>query len=474
MTNSKLRLVGKSAAENGLSRTVTYLSQFTQDEDTQRYQCTYDTLNKFLGELVDCTSSLYSYLDSKNQIHLDEAQLEFVKQRQIDISAKRQKIDASEKSDNLITIGRDDLTVIVAGVVQALGVDNISQKSDKSAALSVKPAKHHVKKTSDISSPVAAISQPDASLETEQAKSSIESIQVPFNEAEANVEPEELDATADQTSSIKRRSFDGKPLWNDVYWYRKEKLPNNYTRYCKEILNRISKKFSKRISETTDHLPFADNAAEFLRMANEYFNVRFAFNRKDGHKFYPELYGEYLTDFCIGYANAFVEGSLDDFRDDFESWKQLVQAGKCKYSAPRSVGWIFRDLSNPKTATPSAYVNKTAVIFAQYLWDTVLTYGRPYRCAVEILEGETHVGNRDLESDVMKSLKISKLNCAAFAGMFGYKRINALLGIESLSASDMADKPEDVDFDDLQFQNTKIKCDRMVSSQIKHMNSTAA
>lgn len=463
MAVSKLRLVGKSAAENGLSRTVNYLSQFTQDEETQRYQCTYDTLNKFLGELVDCTSSLYSYLDSKNQIHLDEEQLEFVRQHQIEVSASRRSIENAISDNDVITVRREDLTVIIAGVVQALGVNNIQQSGDKS--------EHKVKKNN----PKRKVEEPKLDKTAEKASkpnpeiypAEVSASQIQGNDLEEITVPFDGSVKENEKEGPKRRSFDKKPLWDSVYWYKRETLPEGYSKNYKIIINSMTERVSSYTEDHRETTLFADNISEVMKMMDEYFNIRFAFNRKDGHKFYPELYTEYLVDFCIGYANAYVEGTLEDFKSEFSDWKGLVRAGKCKYSAPKSVGWIFRDFSNPKTATPSVYINKTSLIFAQYLWQEIQRIANPTKCVLYM----THKDDSKLTFiQGAEVVSMSKLAIYNFVELYGYQRINAVLGFkfDDDLASDTYKSKED------QFKYACKKLESLSKKLIPSLESEAA
>lgn len=368
MNNSKIHLVNKYSAENGLSRAVSYLSQFQPNEDIQRYQCTYDSLNAFLTELTECTSNLYSYLDTKGKLTVDEATLSKIRDNQL-IRSRREPLkqevskdvpDAEdtvlsqpslEAQDDVLTIRHSDLNLIISDVFSAV-IKQLPQLQEKPIKASKK--KSTTKQKGDNLKVVNA--------ESHEIQGDVSDIPVPFDENKQQSEK------ITEEPEAKRRKFDGKKLWDDVDWYEKIDLPKNYTKDYKLIIHEIN----KGIQETYDtKSPIHDNVTELSNMLDEYFSVRFAYNRHDGHKFYPELYKEYLSAFTIGYAHAIVKGELDSFRDEFGTWINDVKSGKNKYSAPSSVGWVFRDLSNPKTATPDAYIDKNTIIVAQLLWGQI-------------------------------------------------------------------------------------------------------
>lgn len=368
MNNSKIHPVNKYSAENGLSRAVSYLSQFQPNEDIQRYQCTYDSLNAFLTELTECTSNLYSYLDTKGKLTVDEATLSKIRDNQL-IRSRREPLkqevskgvpDAEDTvlsqpslaaQDDVLTIRHSDLNLIISDVFSAV-IKQLPQLQEKPIKASKK--KSTTKQKEDNLKAV--------NTESHEIQGDVSDIPVPFDEN--NHQSEKITEEPEE----KRRKFDGKKLWDDVDWYEKIDLPKNYTKDYKLIIHEIN----KGIQETYDtKSPIHDNVTELANMLDEYFSVRFAYNRHDGHKFYPELYKEYLSAFTIGYAHAIVKGDLDSFRDEFGTWINDVKSGKNKYSAPSSVGWVFRDLSNPKTATPDAYIDKNTIIVAQLLWGQI-------------------------------------------------------------------------------------------------------
>lgn len=368
MNNPKLHLVNKYSAENGLSRAVSYLSQFQPNEDIQRYQCTYDSLNSFLAELTECTSNLYSYLDTKGKLTVDEDTLSKIRGNQL-IRSRSEALRSEEskaipevkeqvvsqpspvEQEDVLTIRHSDLNLIISDVFAAV-VKQLPQLQEKP----VKTSKPKTSKKQETEEPKVT------KTESHEVQGNVGDIPVPFDEK--NPQAEKIT----EESSEKRRKFDGKKLWDDVDWYAKEELPKDYTKDYKILIHEIN----KSITETYDpNSPIHDNVVELSNMLDEYFNVRFAYNRHDGHKFYPELYREYLSAFTIGYAHAIVKGELDSFRDEFKTWIDDVKSGKNKYSAPPSVGWVFRDLSNPKTATSDAYIDKNTIIVAQLLWGKI-------------------------------------------------------------------------------------------------------
>lgn len=368
MNNSKLHLVNKYSAENGLSRAVSYLSQFQPNEDIQRYQCTYDSLNAFLTELTECTSNLYSYLDTKGKLTVDESTLSKIRNNQLIRSRSESLKIAGSPSipegkeqvvshpslvdqDDVLTIRHSDLNLIISDVFSAV-IKQLPQLQEKPIKASKK--KSTTKQKEDNLKVV--------NTESHEIQGDVSDIPVPFDENKHQSEK------ITEEPEAKRRKFDGKKLWDDVDWYEKIDLPKNYTKDYKLIIHEIN----KGIQETYDtKSPIHGNVTELANMLDEYFSVRFAYNRHDGHKFYPELYKEYLSAFTIGYAHAIVKGELASFRDEFGTWINDVKSGKNKYSAPPSVGWVFRDLSNPKTATPNAYIDKDTIIVAQLLWGQI-------------------------------------------------------------------------------------------------------
>lgn len=371
MNNSKLHLVNKYSAENGLSRAVSYLSQFQPNEDIQRYQCTYDSLNAFLTELTECTSNLYSYLDTKGKLTVDESTLSKIRNNQLIRSRSESLKMAGSPSipegeeqvvsqpslvdqDGVLTIRHSDLNLIISDVFSAV-IKQLPQIQEKHGrALNQKSTKKQKEDNLKV-----------VNTESNEIQGDVSDIPVPFDGNKLKTEkiPEEPLEPKD-----KRRKFDGKKLWDDVDWYEKINLPKNYTKDYKLIIHEINNEIQKSYNTKS---PIHDNVTELANMLDEYFSVRFAYNRHDGHKFYPELYKEYLSAFTIGYAHAIVKGELASFRDEFGTWLDDVKSGKNKYSAPPSVGWVFRDLSNPKTATPNAYIDKDTIIVAQLLWGQI-------------------------------------------------------------------------------------------------------
>lgn len=371
MNNSKLHLVNKYSAENGLSRAISYLSQFQPNEDTQRYQCTYDSLNSFLAELAECTSNLYSYLDTKGKLSVDESTLSKIRDNQL-IRSRSEALKAEESKvipevkdspishpsqverEDVLTIRHSDLNLIISDVFAAV-VKQLPQLQDKP----VRASKPKASKKKEAEAPKVADS------ESHEVQENVGDIPVPFDEIKSHTEKVTEESPEPKE---KRRKFDGKKLWDDVDWYEKEDLPKTYTKDYKILIHEIN----KSITEIYDpKSPIHDNVVELSNMIDEYFSVRFAYNRHDGHKFYPELYREYLSAFTIGYAHAIVKGELNSFRDEFKTWVDDVKSGKNKYSAPPSVGWVFRDLSNPKTATSDVYIDKNTIIVAQLLWSQI-------------------------------------------------------------------------------------------------------
>ena len=371
MNNSKLHLVNKYSAENGLSRAVSYLSQFQPNEDIQRYQCTYDSLNAFLTELTECTSNLYSYLDTKGKLTVDEATLSKIRNNQLIRSRSESlKIEGStsvpeseEKvvsqpslfdQDGVLTIRHSDLNLIISDVFSAV-IKQLPQIQEKHSRASNQKS---TKKQKEDNLKVV-------NTESNEIQGDVSDIPVPFDENKLKTEKIPKEPLEPEE---KRRKFDGKKLWDDVDWYEKIDLPKNYTKDYKLIIHEINNEIQKTYNTKS---PIYDNVTELSNMLDEYFSVRFAYNRHDGHKFYPELYKEYLSAFTIGYAHSIVKGELNSFRDEFGTWLDDVKSGKNKYSAPPSVGWVFRDLSNPKTATPDAYIDKNTIIVAQLLWGQI-------------------------------------------------------------------------------------------------------